>query len=109
MFGRKPQISPLELRKQLLIAESELNRAQMAEDLASLATGVRAFTEQAKSLASMAASSAALVTGLASCWRGKPSIGEAKPSWLQAALKTAVLIFTLWQAFRTKDRAKQNQ
>jgi len=33
MFGKNPHMTPLELRKQLLIAESELNRVQLAEDI----------------------------------------------------------------------------
>ena len=36
MFGKNSRMTPLELRKQLLIAESELNRAQLAEDMSAL-------------------------------------------------------------------------
>ena len=32
MFGKNPRMNPLESRKQLLIAESELNRAQLVGD-----------------------------------------------------------------------------
>ena len=47
-------MNPLESRKQLLIAESELNRAQMAGDMAALTAGVRTFTDRAKSFGSIA-------------------------------------------------------
>ena len=35
MFGNNPRVNPLEARKRLLVAESELNRAQLVEEWAS--------------------------------------------------------------------------
>jgi len=32
MFGKEPALSPLELRKRLLIAESEINRIQLQQE-----------------------------------------------------------------------------
>jgi hypothetical protein len=58
-------MNPLESRKQLLIAESELNRAQLVADLAALTAGVRAITDRARSFGSIASSAAVLVAGLA--------------------------------------------
>ena len=81
MFGKKPRLNPLESRKQLLIAESELNRAQMAGDMAALTAGVRTFTDRAKSFGSIASSAAVLVAGLAAFRRNKPAGADAKPSW----------------------------
>jgi hypothetical protein len=40
-------MNPLESRKQLLIAESELNRAQLVVDLAALTDGVRTLADRA--------------------------------------------------------------
>ena len=37
MFGKKPRLNPLESRKQLLIAESELNRAQLVQEWQTMA------------------------------------------------------------------------
>ena len=37
MFGKKPRLNPLESRKQLLIAESELNRAQLVQEWQAMA------------------------------------------------------------------------
>lgn len=89
-------------RKQLLIAESELNRAQLAGDLAALKTGVCALAGRAKSLGSIASSAMMLVAGLAAFRRGKTVAADAKPSWLQTILKSAGLISTLWLAFRSR-------
>ena len=104
MFGKKPRLNPLESRKQLLIAESELNRAQMAGDMAALTAGVRTLTDRAKTFGSIASSAAVLVAGLAAFRRGKPAGADAKPSWRQTILKGAGLISTLWLAFRSQRR-----
>ena len=104
MFGKKSHVTPLELRKQLLIAESELNRAQLAGDMAALTAGVRTLTDRAKSFDSIASSAAVLVAGLAAFRRGKPAGADAKPSWRQTILKGAGLISTLWLAFRSQRR-----
>jgi len=94
----------LQSRKQLLLAESELNRAQLAQDSAEIAAGVRALTDRAKSLASIASSAAVLVAGLAAFRRAKRADAAAKPSCLPAILKAAGLIGSLWLAFRPKGR-----
>lgn len=101
MFGKNPRINPLESRKQLLIAESELNRAQLVGDMAALMAGVRTLTDRAKSFGSIASSAAVLVAGLAAFRRGKPVDASARPSRLQTILKGAGLISTLWLAFRS--------
>jgi hypothetical protein len=91
-------MSPLQSRKQLLIVESEINRAQLAGDMAVLTAGVRAFADHARSLSSIVSSVAALVTGLAAFRRGKPA-AAGKPSWWQTLLKGSSLISTIWRAF----------
>ncbi len=108
MFGRNPRLKPLELRKQLLLAESELNRAEMAGNLAGLTADVCMFADRAKSFTSIASSAAVLVAGLAAFRRGKPVDANAKPSWLQTILKGASLIFTLWLAFRPPGHRQQS-
>jgi hypothetical protein len=107
MFGKNSRMTPLELRKQLLIAESELNRAQLAEDMSALYADVRSLTARAKLFGAIASSAAVLIAGLAVTKRGKPSNAGVKPSWLQIILKGADLVSTLWLAFRLpgRDRA----
>ena len=78
MFGKKPRMNPLESRKQLLIAESELNRAQLVGDMAVLTADIRTLTDRAKSFGSIASSVAVLVAGLAAFRRGKPVDADAK-------------------------------
>jgi hypothetical protein len=102
-------MNPLESRKQLLIAESELNRAQLVGDLAALADGVRTLTDRAKSFGSIVSSTMVLVAGLAALRRGKTVDLDTKPSWLQTILKGAGLISTLWLAFRSRGRDQKDK
>ena len=98
-------MNPLESRKQLLIAESELNRAQLVHEWQAMASEVHSLTSQARTISSIASAAASLVAGVAS-WRRKASAPAAeKPSWLQTILKGAGLVSTIWQAFRPQDRS----
>ena len=94
-------MKPLESRKQLLIAESELNRAQLVQEWRTVRGEVHALTEQARTVRSIASAVAALVAGISNCRRpaAAPSASE-KPSWWQTVLKGAGLVSTLWQSFR---------
>ena len=58
MFGNSSRINPLESRKRLLIAESELNRAQLVGDVAALTAEIHTLAERAKSFGSVASSAA---------------------------------------------------
>ena len=102
-------MNPLQSRKQLLLAESELNRAQLAGDMAALTADVRALTGRAKSIGSIASSATALWAGLAAFRRKKSAPAGGKPSWLQTILKGAGLISTLWLAFRPKERGQKDK
>ena len=95
-------MNSLESRKRLLLAESELNRAQLVEDMAALRGNVRALMDHVKTVGSIASSVAVLMAGLAAFRRPKPASAESKPSWLQTIFKGASLISTLWMAFRSQ-------
>lgn len=101
-------MNPLELRKELLIAESELNRIQLAGEMTALTAGLRTLTNRAKTFGSIAALATMLTAALKAFQRGNDEGTAAKPSWLQTALKGAGLIFTLWPAFRTPDRKQED-
>ena len=104
MFGKKPQMNPLESRKQLLIAESELNRGLLVQEWQAMADGIHSVADRARTISSIASTAASLIAGLAS-FRCKKSVSvEEKPSWLQTILKSAGLISTFWQACRSQGR-----
>jgi hypothetical protein len=109
MFGKNPRLNPLESRKQLLIAESELNRAQLIGDMAALTAGVRTLADRVKTCGSLASSAALLVAGLAAFRRGKSGDAGVKPSRWQTLLKGAGLVSTLWFAFRSQGRDHENK
>ena len=104
MFGKNPCLNPLMLRKQLLIAESELNRAQLVANMTALTADVYAITDRAKTFGSIASSAAVLVAGLAAFRRGQAVETESSPSWRQTLIKGAGLASTLWLAFRSRGR-----
>ena len=104
MFGNNPRLNPLESRKQLLIAESELNRAQLAQEWVALTAGVRTLTGRVKSFGSIASAAALLVAGLAAFRRGRRADADVKPSWFQMALKGAQAAGSIWLAFRARSR-----
>jgi hypothetical protein len=102
MFGKKPHLSRLESRKQLLIAESELNRAQLREEWRAMALGAHDLVRRAKTLAAWASSAALLAAGVAELRRPASAPGAGKSSWLQKILKVARVASTLWFAFRAR-------
>ena len=106
MSGKNHRMNPLESRKQLLIAESELNRAELLRDWQTMADDVHALARKARIIGSWASIAASLVAGLAFFRRKKSAPAAEKPSWLQTILKGAGLISTLWQAFRSKGRGR---
>jgi len=98
-------MKPLESRKQLLIVESELNRAQLVQEWQVMRAEVHSLADQVKTIRSMASATAMLVAGLASCRRKKAEPTAEKPSWWRTLLKGAGLVGTFWQTFR----AQQNE
>jgi len=109
MFGEKPRLNPLQSRKQLLIAESELNRAQLVQEWQAIADDVRVVADRARTIRSVVSAAVSLIAGLASFRRGKPVNAGAKPSWLHTLLKGAGRISTLWLAFRSQGRDQRDK
>jgi len=97
-------MTPLESRKRLLIAESDLNRVQLGLDWCAVSAEGRTLTERVRTFGAMASSAAMLVAGFAAWRRGKPAAPRATPSWRHTLLKGAGLISTLWLAFRPPGR-----
>lgn len=103
MFGNSSRINPLTSRKQILIAESELNRAHLVQDWQTLTGEVHALTAEARTIRSMVSAAASLVTGLAALRRKKTEPAE-KPAWWQTLLKGGQTISALWSEFRPCSR-----
>lgn len=99
-------MNSLESRKQLLIAESELNRAQMVGTVASLTAGARTLAHRATALGSIGSSAAVLALSLTALQRDLPVVADAKvkPSRVQGLLKGVVLVSALWLVFSAQSR-----
>ena len=102
MSGKPSHLSLLESRKQLLVAESELNRAQLSDEWHTITHGVRDLARRAKTIAAWASSAALLVAGLTALRRGPPAFGTPKSSWFQKLLNGARMASTIWFAFAAR-------
>ena len=102
MPGKTCHMKSLESRKQLLVAESELNRAGLADEWQAMAHGVRDVAYRARSIAAWVSSAALLVAGVSALRRAPPKSGAAKSSWMQKMLEVARIASTLWFTFRAR-------
>ena len=105
MFGKNSRMSPLQSRKQLLITESELNRAQLVQEWQTMADGVRSVADRARTISSIASTAASLIAGLAFFRRTRFAPGDERPSWWQTLLKGAPLAGLLWSKFRPRPKS----
>jgi negative regulator of sigma E activity len=85
-----------------LIAESELNRAQLVQEWRVMRDEVHSLASQARSIGSIASAAATLVAGLSSLRRKKSEPAAEKPSWWQTLLKGAGLVGSFWSEFRSQ-------
>lgn len=91
----------LESRKQLLIAESELNREQLLQELGTLADEVHSLAHQAKTVGFIASAVTTLAVGWSSYRHRKAAAIAAKPSWWQALVQGAGLLGSVWAKIRS--------
>lgn len=105
MSGKKTHMNALKSRKQLLIAESELNRAHLVHEFQAIGNEAHAFVSQAGSALAIASAMASLIAGLASFRRQKAGPAAEKPSRWQTIAKVAGMVSSLWSAFRTPPKS----
>jgi hypothetical protein len=102
-------MNALEWRKQLLIAESDLNRAHLLCEWQLMSADFSALASRAKAISGMASAAGWLVAGLSSFRSQQPTSAAARPSWWQTILKGARVASFLWSEFRSQgDAAKTN-
>jgi hypothetical protein len=92
------------LRKQFLIAESELSRRRLVEDFSSLSQGVRRIAVSAGTFRAFASTAALFVTGLAAFQRSKQKAAGGKIPWLNSLLRGAGIASTAWLALQAPGR-----
>lgn len=98
-------MNSLAVQKQLLIDESELNRAELIGDLTSVASGIRGLGEQAKSWKSIASAAAMLLVVVTTVSRRRSLVALLKSSRWQLLIKGAGMVWTVWLALRSRKAA----
>ena len=108
MFGKTSHTGTLELRKQLLITESELNRAQLFQECGAVTQGILGVAQKARSAISWLSVPALLTAGLLLLWRKKNASTGEKSSLFRMALKVARLASSILPALHTKPGRSQD-
>ncbi len=108
MAGKKPRLTPLAARKQLLIAESELNRTILAGDCEKLVAGVRIYVSHARSLGSIFNVAKFLSGAFLTFQASRPAPQRKKQSWLSTIINGAARATNLWNSFRSRNE-KQHE
>src|SRR3954468_24774080 len=108
MHRKLPRVSPLEMRKDLLIAESELNRAQLMEKWEAATEWHRTLSAGARTVGSVASAAALLVSGVRAFRRKRDPQHGAGVSWLQPLIKGAGLVASLCDTFRSRNGVQKN-
>jgi hypothetical protein len=102
MFGKTNGITPLQAHKQLLLAESELNREQIQEELSAIRESVGQTVSRLKTVGSLASVATLLVAGVSAFRHKSGEPPETKTSWVGTILKGAQVAGSLWLGFRSR-------
>jgi hypothetical protein len=105
MSAKKNHLTPLEVRKQMLLAESELNRVQFIHEWSDLKSELHRLTGPLRTVGAVASSVArvgATFSLLRRFWtRGEP---KEKKSWVSMLLDGAKTGASLWLMLRSRKR-----
>lgn len=99
-------MTPLGARKQLLLAESDLNRARMLQDAAAFSAGVHSATHRLRSIGSIASSALAWMATVTALRSSRNSTAGVRPSPLEKLLKGAGVITTFVLACVSRRQRK---
>lgn len=103
MPGKESQLTPLETRKQLLVAESELNRAQMLNELLDLKNEIHRCKRHLQAAGSTVSAAAKIADAFSAVSRAFSRCEDSgnKPSWTSTLLDTARTGTSLWLLLRS--------
>jgi len=104
MPGKKPQLTSLETRKQLLLVESELNRAQLLNDLRDFKNEIHNLKQQVGGMVSIAAAAAKLATTFSAIGQAFSHRNEDEKEnspWISTLLNGAKAGTSLWRLLRS--------
>jgi hypothetical protein len=104
MPGKNFHLTPLESRKQLLLVESELNRAQLLNELHAFKSEIDHLKEQAHAIGSIASSAAKLAntfSAIGNAFTHRDASEKGKSSWISTLLNGARTGASIWGALRS--------
>jgi hypothetical protein len=107
MPGKNLHLTPLESRKQLLLVESELNRAQLLNELRDLKHEIHHFKSQVQTAGALVSSAAKLATtfsAIGSAFIHRNTGENGKSSWLSTLINGARTGATIWAALRSQRK-----
>ena len=103
MPRKLPPLTELEVRKQLLVAESDINRARLIAELQPAVDQLHTLSSRVKSLGGILAAVTVFATGRAMFRRHAAKSEErreSRPSWFRTILSGAQMARSLWRSFR---------
>lgn len=104
MPGKDHRLTPLEARKQLLLVESEVNRAQLLNECTTLQTHLDGLSRQAQAVGNSLDATMALVhDGINRMRETVTGFGEKKSSFLSGAINVVKIAAALWKTFRPRS------
>jgi hypothetical protein len=104
MSGKTTGLTALESRKQLLLLESELNRAHLVTEWQDVQDGVCYYLDQARAVGSIASSAARITSSVAGLFSSDSAKTDErkKPSFVSTLFQGARAGFSLWSKLRAK-------
>lgn len=107
MPGEKSTLTPLQSRKQLLVLESELNRALLQNEVKELKGEFRQLTQQVRSIGSIVSTAADLagtVADLGHAFSPRNSNEKKRPSWISTLIEGAKAGASLWGSWQARKK-----
>ena len=107
MPGKNFLLTPLESRKQLLLVESELNRAQLVNELRELKGEIHHLKNQAQAVGSLISATtevAATFSAIGSAFTHRDADKNGKPSWISTLLNGVQAGVSIWGALRSNRK-----
>jgi hypothetical protein len=105
MYRKHLSMKQLDIRKQLLVAEAEVLRAQMAEDILAIRRGAKTCHRQARSMGAIASAVGLVVAGL-NAFRHSKTRGNGatvpKASMVSQLISGARFASGIWSALRSR-------
>ncbi len=104
MSGTKSRLTPIEVRKQLLLAESDVNRVQLLHEWQSLERGARELARHTQSICSAVTSIVSMGIAGFNAFRDLHATRRrhGKTAWFSTLINGVRLGTSLWTSFRSQ-------